>query len=65
MLIDEPQILLKDLEPSVFLSETVMSYAMLGQPLVVDVPHLGIGSPAGLRSVVVVVGDYGHVGGGR
>lgn len=61
MLVDEPQIVLEDLEAAVLLAEGVVGLAVLEEPGLVDGSDVVVGSEGG---VGVVVGDDGHVEGG-
>lgn len=63
MFVDEPQVILEDLEPPLVLSQVVVGFPVLGEPRVVDVHHLGVAPPGWLVVVVVVVADDGHIGG--
>lgn len=62
VVVDEPQIILEDLEPPLMLSQVVVGFPVLGQPRVVDAHHLGV-APPGWLVVAVVVADDGHIGG--
>ena len=66
MLVDEPEVVLEDLEPPVLLTDGVGELAVLHEPLLVHGHDFFIGSPCGggLGVVVgLVVRDYGHVHG--
>lgn len=60
--VDEPQVILEDLEPPLVLSQVVVGFPVLGEPRVVDAHHLGV-APRGWLVVVVVVADDGHIRG--
>lgn len=65
VLIDEPEIVLEDLEPPLLLAQSIVGLAMLLKPLLVDGHDLVVGSPRGLVGMGLVVGDDGHVQGRR
>lgn len=66
VLVNEPEIILKNLEPPVLLAQRIVRLAVFDQPRLVNGLHLGVGplwdNP---HAVFLVVVDDGHVGGGR
>jgi hypothetical protein len=59
VLVDEPQVVLEDLEAPLLLSQGIVGLAMVDQPGLVQRPHVGVG-PLAVFQIVV---DDGHVRG--